>query len=92
MVHLCLHPLPESVHHRFALFLVKGRPFQGGEFPFLGLGLKAVNLPQAFDDLAGFLRKVLIHVDEVSSCVEKTVALKMGWATTRTIRAGVLSR
>lgn len=53
----------ELVHHRLALFLVKVQPFQGGELPFLGLGLKAVNLPQAFDDVAAFLGKALPHVD-----------------------------
>jgi hypothetical protein len=50
------------------MFLVKAQPFQGGEFGFLGLGFKAVNVPQAFDDMAAFLGKALPQVDEVYPC------------------------
>ena len=100
MVQLCLHPLLELVHHRFALFLVKNQPVQGAEFPFLDLGLEAVNLPQTFDEVAGGLGKALLQVDEISTRVQqaitnqglKVLGLIAGKRITHLERLGQVSR
>ena len=42
---LLLHPLPEPIHQRTALFLVQLQPLLGRESLFVGIGIDPVHLP-----------------------------------------------